>query len=189
MAMAAEMVAQAAFFSWAANQTLTPLLLVGSVAKIIYTIWIVVSLAHMMGRAVPFKLMLACALLFLVNAVYSRTLGEDLTLHWVLGEIGPVILLCTGIYYLILSKDRSLPKYLLSGVLALHVILKLVMPFIAPDAGLYGLSYYFICLLVISVGVLQLMISSNQMMSSLQDKNTMLANFRHENKRLELQFT
>lgn len=183
------MVAQIAFFSWAANQTITPLLLVGSVAKIIYRILIVVSLAHMMGRAVPFKLMLACALLFLVNAVYSRTLGEDLTLYWVLGEVGPVILLCTGIYYLISSKDRSLPQYLLSGVLALHVILKLVIPYIASDAGMYSLNYLFICLLVIVFAVLQLMISSDQMMNILQDKNTILANCRKENKRLELQFT
>jgi len=189
MAMAAEAVAQVAFFSWAANQALTPLILVGSVAKFAYAILIIVSLAHMMGRAIPFKLMTACTLFFLVNAIYSRTVGDDITLHWVLGEVGPVALICTGIYYLISSKDSSLPIYLLSGVLALHVILKLAMPYIASDVGLFSLSYLFSCLLVIVIGVLQLMISSDQMMNSLQDKNTMLANFRQENKRLELQFT
>ena len=63
MAMAAEMVAQVAFFSWAANQTLTPLILVGGVAKLAYAILIIVSLSHMMGRAIPFKLMSATLLL------------------------------------------------------------------------------------------------------------------------------
>jgi fatty acid desaturase len=110
MAMAAEMVAQVAFFSWAANQTLIPLILVGSVAKFAYAILIIVSLARMMGRSIPFKLMTACTLFYLVNAIYSRTVGDDITLHWVLGEVGPIVLLCTGIYYLISSRDSSLPK-------------------------------------------------------------------------------
>ena len=69
------------------------------------------------------------------------------------------------------------------------IVVKLVLPVVVDDPYIFSLTFLFSCLLPIVVGVLQLMISSDRMMTSLEAKNDELASYKQENRRLELQFT
>ena len=187
-ALIAKMVAQIAFFGWAITKSITSLIALGYLAEVAFAVLTLVCLAHMMGRAVPTKLILGCVLFYLGNSLYSMTLGNHPILQWFLAEAGPISLLAIGAYYL-LERRESLSTYLLAGVLGLVIVVKLALPVVVDDPYIFSLTFLFGCLLPIVVGVLQLMISSDRMMASLQAKNDELATYKQENRRLELQFT
>ncbi|HAK51192.1 MAG TPA: hypothetical protein DCM54_04715 [Gammaproteobacteria bacterium] len=187
-ALIAKMVAQIAFFGWAMTKSITTFIALGYLAEVAFAALTLVCLAHMMGRAVPIKLILGCVLFYLGNSLYSMSLDDYPILQWFLAEAGPIALLATGAYYL-LERRESLSTYLLAGILGLVIVVKLVLPVVVDDPYIFSLTFLFSCLLPIVVGVLQLMISSDRMMTSLEAKNDELASYKQENRRLELQFT
>ena len=189
-AMAVEMFSQTAFFIGALLGSYQLPFVLGGIGKIVFAALMLVCIAHLAKRKVPMQLMLTGVIFYTVYVVYVIAVREFGVVEWIIAEIPAVTLLLVGISYLFKARSsESLGISWLSGLLILHVCLKLALPMLLQNESLFLLVFFYNTTVVMIISAVLIMISSERMITSLDDQNTKLEKYELENRRLELQFS
>ncbi len=188
-AMAIEMMSQSAYFIGALLVNYNLPFVLGGIGRMIYAALMLACVAIMVNRVVPLKLMLGSVMFYLGNGIFVAVSGDFTLTNWIVAEAPTVLLLLVGVNYLFAARRReSLAFSWLAGLFMVHVGLKLTLPFLLQDPTVFVLTFFYNSVVVMMMGVMLVMVSSEWMSGSLAAQNTRLEEFELENRRLENQF-
>ncbi len=189
-ALAAEMFSQLSFLMGTLLTSYSFPFVIGGIAKIIFAALLLVCIAHLLERKVPLKLVLGCVLVYLGLNFSVAVTGVFNPFIWVVVEMPSVVLLVTGVYYLLSKKkEPSNANTWLAGLIVLHIALKLVLPLIGQESVLFVMAYFYNSIVLTLVGAVLVMSVSERVIRSLDSQSTRLEEYELENRRLALQFT
>jgi signal transduction histidine kinase/CheY-like chemotaxis protein len=189
VAMAVEMFTQATFFVGALLATYRFPYTLGGIGKMVFAVLLLACVAHLVKRKVPMRLMLASTISYLGYIIYVFVTDKFGLVEWVISELPSVLLLLVGVSYLVKHRKTESPGISwLAGLLVVHVVLKLIQPFLLQDTTVFVLMFFYNIIVVMMMGAVLIMISSEWMIISLDNKNSRLEEYEIENRRLELQF-
>ncbi len=188
-AMAMEMMSQGAYFIGALFVHYSLPFVLGGIGRMIYAALMLACVAIMVNREVPLKIMLASVIFYLGNGIYVALSGDFTLINWITAEAPTVLLLLLGVSYLFAVRRRkSLAFSWLAGLFVVHVGLKLTLPFLLLDPSVFVLTFFYNAVVVMMIGVMLVMVSSEWMSGSLAAQSNRLEEFELENRRLENQF-
>ncbi len=188
-AMAVEMLIQCVFFT-ASAAGLTALFSLGGIGRIVYSMLVLSCVSHVMRRPLPFKWMLAWLLMYLSQSIFVSLTGVFGPGSWFLVELPNMVLNLTAVWFLLSTKQpRTLGTSWLGGLIGLHLFLQLSLPFFLGNSILFPLLYFYDAVVVMMMGAVTVMISSEGLLSSLGSQSLALEEKERENRRLTFQFS
>jgi signal transduction histidine kinase/CheY-like chemotaxis protein len=189
-AVGVEMFSQLVFYIGTLLSSYSIPYVLGGIAKVVFAALMLVCIAHLVERKVPLRLMLLCVLLYLGESVFVAITGEFNSITWVAVEIPSVIMLLLGIFYLLsIKQPASIARAWLAGLLVVHIVLKMMLPFVSQESMLFMMAYFYNAIVLTMTGAVLVMTVSERVIHNLDSQNIRLEEFELENRRLELQFT
>jgi signal transduction histidine kinase/CheY-like chemotaxis protein len=189
-AVAVEMITQLVYLMATLLVAYTSLYVIGGILKVVFAVLLLVCIAHLMDRKVPLNMILASLLTYLGISIYINVTGNFNALVWIAAELPSLVLLFTCMSYLIGNRQGgSVIYYWLIGLLGLHIVLKLMLPFQTVGTLPFIMVYFYNAIILTMIGAVLVMSISERVIQNLNNQNTRLEEYELENRRLELQFT
>ena len=165
VAMTLEILSQLTFHSSMFIGTYAAIEVLGEILKLLFCTFIILAVANIVQRKSPLFLIVGCCIAFVLISV-SISLLTQLSpasgqAPLLLTNLPAVLLLSVALVWLVQFRSAGMLGITwMTGLVAIHLYLKVVLPFLGDDLSFFQIVYYFNANIVVLLGISFLLMGS-----------------------------